>query len=63
MGKIFKESLDGAAAVLREQLEMAKAKKYSVQVRGFWRSSTQLLDTGCIKLIVLTDILGRKSYS
>jgi len=50
MGKIFKESLDGAAAVLREQLEMAKAKKYSVQVRGFWRSSTQLLDTGWVLL-------------
>lgn len=30
---IFKDSLKGAATVLREQLDMAKAKKHSVKVR------------------------------
>jgi len=30
---VFEESLDGAAAVLREQLEMAKAKGNTVEVR------------------------------
>jgi hypothetical protein len=29
---IFEESLNGAADMLREQLELAKAKKHSVQV-------------------------------
>jgi len=30
---VFEDSLDGAAAVLREQLEMAKAKGKTVEVR------------------------------
>jgi hypothetical protein len=31
MQRIFDESLQGAAALLKEQLEIAKARMYSVQ--------------------------------
>jgi hypothetical protein len=39
MKKIFEESLEGAADVLRYQLELAKEEKHSVQV-------SEILDTG-----------------
>jgi hypothetical protein len=33
MDRIFKRSLNGAEDMVREQLELAKAQQYSVQVR------------------------------
>jgi hypothetical protein len=36
MVKVYQESLDGAAELLTEQLELAKAKGYSVKVISVW---------------------------